>query len=286
MTKYLIVNADDLGISPGVNRGILETHQQGIVTSTTAMVNQPDAAAGIQLIQTQAPSMGIGLHITLTRGYPVLPPEAVPSLVRSDGQFYGRAQFSRVSTLFKAQELRAEIQAQFDRFITLAGCLPDHLDSHHYVAYLHPVAFEIILNLVADYRLPLRSARHYMDVDVMKRVFLGRGYDQMVVDALAESVVRVYEARSNKPYWPDYTERRFYHEGATLSNLTHILENLPDGVTELMCHPGYIDDLQDAYHRPREDERRALIHPRTREVIDEHDIHLITFAQLPELVQE
>ncbi len=279
--KYLIVNADDLGIAPGVNRGILETHQQGIVTSTTAMVNQPDAAAGIKLIQSQAPKMGIGLHITLTRGYPVLPPEQVPSLVRSDGQFYGRAQFSRVSTLFRARHLRAEIQAQFDRFVKLAGRLPDHIDSHHYVAYLHPVSFEIILNLVAKYQLPLRSARNYMNLDVMRRVFTARGYNQTIVSALAESVLRVYELHKDKPDWPDRTERRFYHDGANLTNLCHILENLPDGVTELMCHPGYINDLIDAYHQPREAERQALIHPRPQAIIAEHHIQLITFAQLP-----
>jgi predicted glycoside hydrolase/deacetylase ChbG (UPF0249 family) len=283
--RYLIVNADDLGIAPGVNRGILETHQHGIVTSTTAMVNQPDAADGIRLIQTHAPRMGIGLHITLTRGYPVLPPEQVPSLVRSDGQFYGRAQFSRVSMLFRSQDLRAEIQAQFDRFIALAGRLPDHLDSHHYVAYLHPVSFEIMLKLVTEYQLPLRSAGNHMNLDVMKRVFTARGYNQTIVDALSESVLRVYESYPQKPHWPDFTERRFYHEGATLQNLCHILDHLPDGVTELMCHPGYIDDLDDAYFLPREEERRALMHPRPREIIAEREIRLITFAQPPLMLQ-
>jgi chitin disaccharide deacetylase len=282
MARLLIVNADDLGISQGVNKGILETHLRGIVTSTTAMINQPDVAAGIQLAKQHAPGLGLGLHITLTRGRPVLPPDQVPSLVRSDGHFYGRAQFSRVSTLFRAQDLRAEIQAQFDRFVQLAGHLPDHIDSHHYAAYLHPVAFEIILDLVARHQLPLRSARNYMNVDIMSRVFTARGYNHTTVKALAESILRVYESHQQRPRWPDNTERRFYHEGANLDNLCRILADLPEGVTELMCHPGYADDLEDDYHAPRDVERQALTHPRAREIIERRQIKLITFAQIPD----
>lgn len=283
MTRYLIVNADDLGLSPGVNRGIVEAHRKGIVTSTTAMVNQPDIEHGIRLVKAHAPTLGLGLHITLTSGQSITPPADIPSLVRSDGRFYGPSQFSRVSTLFRAQHLRAEIMAQFERFIQLTGHLPDHLDSHHYAAYLHPVAYEIILDLVAEHRLPLRSARNYMSAAVMRQVFMARGFSNTVVDALAESIVRVYESQQQRPRWPDHTERRFFDEGATLDNLCHILDNLPAGATELMCHPGYADDdLQDSYQQPRQTELRLLTHPRVHDLLNDSDIQRITFAQLPQ----
>lgn len=282
MTRYLIVNADDFGISRGVSRGILEAHHHGIVTSTTAMINQPEIAGALATASQHAPSLGIGLHITLTHGRPVLPPEEVPSLVRSDGRFYGRAQFSRVCMLYHARDLQAEIMAQFDRFVQLTGHLPDHIDSHHYAAYLHPVAYEIILDLVAEYGLPLRSARNYMNEAVMSRVFMARGFDPTVVSALAEAIIRVYESHRHTPRWPDHTERRFYHEGATLENLCLLLENLPAGSTELMCHPGYTSNLDDAYRQPREDELRALTHPRPREIIEAQGIRLMTFTDLPE----
>lgn len=282
MSRYLIVNADDLGISKGVNRGIVEAHVKGIVTSTTIMINQPDAEDGIRLVQRYAPNLGMGLHITLTHGRPVMPSQQVASLVRSDGRFYGRSQFSGVSTLFRAQDLRAEILAQFDRFIALTGHLPDHIDSHHYAAYLHPVAYEIILDLVAEHQLPLRSARNYMNEEVMKRVFLTRGFNKTIVDALSQAIVRVYESHPHPLRWPDRTERRFYHEGATLENLCGLLRQLPAGVTELMCHPGYTAGLDDSYCQPRETELAALTHPAARQVIEEQGIQLITFAEVPE----
>ena len=74
--KRLIVNADDFGRSPGINRGILEAHLRGIVTSTTVMVNCPAAALGLERALAEAPDLGIGLHITLTAGRPLSPPPA------------------------------------------------------------------------------------------------------------------------------------------------------------------------------------------------------------------
>ena len=67
----LIVNADDLGRMAGVNRGVVEAHKQGIVTSTTVMVNYPDAVGGIEMALEEAPFLGVGLHLTLTSGRPV-----------------------------------------------------------------------------------------------------------------------------------------------------------------------------------------------------------------------
>jgi predicted glycoside hydrolase/deacetylase ChbG (UPF0249 family) len=87
MVASLIVNADDLGIFPGVNRGILEAHLNGIITSTTAMINLPDAEEGIRMVQREAPRLGMGLHFNLSFGAPVTPPEQVPSLIKANGRF-------------------------------------------------------------------------------------------------------------------------------------------------------------------------------------------------------
>ncbi len=278
--RYLIVNADDLGISSGVNRGILEAHQQGIVTSTTAMVNLPAAAAGIHLMQQQAPAVGIGLHFNFTRGRPVLAPEHVPSLVGADGQFYSLPDFMQRNPNFNAAELRAEMEAQLARFIQLAGWLPDHFDAHHYVTYLNPDMFDMMLKLATRHKLPIRSAEKHMTLDAMRQVFMGRGYPATVVDTLPQMILQMYAANP-KPLWPDTVERGFYRDGANLETLLEILQNVRHGVTELMCHPGYIDDLDDTYREPREAELQALIHPRVREVITAQDIQLIKFSELP-----
>ncbi len=281
MTKYLIVNADDLGLSEGVSRGIIEAHQHGIVTSTTAMVNMPHAAEAIQHAQKQAPRLGIGLHITLTEGKPLLPPDQVPSLVCAEGRFYTLENFKQRNPNFNTAELRAEIKAQFRRFVDIAGQLPDHLDAHHYAAYLNPDAFDMVLKLAAQYRLPIRSAETYMTLAAMREVFIARGYPPAVVETLPGAILDRYAA-NDKPRWPDSIERGFYRDGATLENLLRLLKNLPDGTTELMCHPGYIYDLDDNnYRAPREVERRLLMDAAVREAVERYKIRLITFSELP-----
>ena len=77
--KRLIVNADDFGRAPGVNQGILDAHTHGIVTSTTVMINYPDAPAGIERAQADAPDLGLGLHLNLTSGPPISAPEDIAS---------------------------------------------------------------------------------------------------------------------------------------------------------------------------------------------------------------
>jgi predicted glycoside hydrolase/deacetylase ChbG (UPF0249 family) len=91
--KQLIVNADDFSVSAEANRGILHAHHHGIVSSTTVMVNFPDAAPGLQQALATAPDLGIGLHLNLTAGRPVSPPESIPSLVPADGAFHGIAEW-------------------------------------------------------------------------------------------------------------------------------------------------------------------------------------------------
>ena len=89
MRKKLIINADDYGRAPGVSRGILQAHREGIVTSTTVMINQPDVEP--QLTQALAcPELGIGLHLVFSAWRPVLPPELIPSLVDPGGSFLGQ----------------------------------------------------------------------------------------------------------------------------------------------------------------------------------------------------
>lgn len=282
MVRYLIVNADDLGISAGVNQGILETYLHGIVTSTTAMMNLPEAPAGIHLLHQKAPRIGIGLHITLTHGKPLLPPAQVRSLVRGDGSFYPLAEFIERNTTFDHDELYAEINAQYERFVQVAGRKPDHLDAHHYVLYLNPHGFDILLRLAGQHGLPIRSARESLSLAGLRDMLIRRGYPQPVNDTLPQALLDAC-ANNPRPRWPDYTERGFYRDGANLDTLLHILRNLREGVTELMCHPGYVHDLDEAYKAPREVELRALTHASVRQVIAQEGIRLITFGHLAQV---
>jgi predicted glycoside hydrolase/deacetylase ChbG (UPF0249 family) len=130
--KYLIVNADDFGASSGINRGILDAHRRGIVTSTSLMVNMPAAAEAI-LLSRDVPALGIGLHVNFTN--------------ESEGP---------VVDVADTDACRLELARQFDQFVALMGRMPTHIDSHHHV-HRRAGLLPLFLDLAARYQLPLRE---------------------------------------------------------------------------------------------------------------------------------
>ncbi len=284
MTKRLIVNADDLGHSPNVNRGVFEAHAEGIVTSSTVMINRPAAPAALDYALAHAPKLGLGLHLNLTKGVPITPSTRLPSLVDDTGHFHHIGQWAAHFDRFDAGEIECELRAQFDRFVALAGQPPDHLDAHHHAAYIHPAAQRTMLSLAAAYDIPLRTPRaaHGLDAAV-KEIggILGGGFPAERVRTLADALIAVLDAAVPAPRWPDIQCRDFYDATATLGDLLNILVNLKeDAVTELMCHPGYAEGIESVYAAQRERELAALTHPSVHELIAAEAIELVTFAAL------
>ncbi len=283
--KRLIVNADDFGRSPGVNRGIMDAHTRGIVTSTTVMINYPDAAPGLQQIRDEAPDLGTGLHLNLTSGRPVSDPDQVRSLVDGSGQFYPiDAWPTRVET-FDPAHIRREIDAQVEHFTRLAGQPPDHLDAHHHATYLHPAALETMLAAAAQYHIPLRNAGLDLPretvLTTLKAMLPGLPHDfaLRLIDTL-----QVTLADNAPPRWPARLETRFYGDHATLGDLLVILTTLEDdSITEIMCHPGYPDQAlaTSGYRDERAGEVAHLTHSATLECVRAEGIQLITFGDLP-----
>jgi len=130
--KYLIVNADDFGASPGINRGILQAHHGGIVTSASLMVNMPAAEEAAALCR-EAPELSVGLHVDFTSEH------GMPVVVLAD-----------------SEQCRKELHRQFRRFQELMDRLPTHLDSHHHV-HRKPHLLPHFLDLASHYRLPMRE---------------------------------------------------------------------------------------------------------------------------------
>jgi predicted glycoside hydrolase/deacetylase ChbG (UPF0249 family) len=220
----LIVNADDFGASRGINRGIIEAHQKGILTSASLMVNAPWSREATDLMQA-ARQLSVGLHADL-------------GAMRQSQNDNWR------------QEARAELRAQFNRFRELAGQSPSHLDSHHNV-HRAPQLLPIFLELAREFDLPLREnlpVRYYPN-------FYGQ--------------------------WGGQT----HLEQISPENLERILQNeIGIGVTELSCHPGYIDpDFQSGYSTEREAELRTLCHPRARQILKEQAIELVSYHDLARL---
>ncbi len=248
--KRLIVNADDLGRTHGINTGIFEAHQRGIVTSATAMVNY-DSVHEAALMSVSNPRLSIGLHVALTGGRTTLPPFAVPSLVDAEGR-----QPARPEGLFGAnkRDLAAEVAAQFAKFVSVFGRKPAHLDSHHH-SHRRPEVFEALCALARLEGLPVRNAGGAMGEDLK---------------------VRAVRAT-------DWFEERFFDDGVSVPHLVSILDSLPDGSTEMMCHPAHEDAALAAsstYAAARVLELQALCDPAVRAAVERAGIQLITFSDL------
>jgi chitin disaccharide deacetylase len=248
MARQLIVNADDFAISKGITRGIIEGHLQGIITSTSVMVNLPDAQDSFKQAKEQAPKLGLGLHFVLSFGKPVLAAEEVPSLIRSADAFaQNYNELTEMASNFDPTQVKAELRAQFDRFVELAGHPPDHLDSHHGVTEFSQPASETLVELATEYNLPIR-----------KHQYAGAAHLRQ----------------------PDVMSFDFFDETVSFETLSRVLRNIGDGVTELGCHPGYPADLDEVYKEPRETELRLLTDARIKAIIEEEGIQLISFGDL------
>ena len=278
MSKKLIVNADDYGRSPGVSRGILQAHCEGIVTSTTVMINQPDVER--QLAEAlNCPKLGVGLHLVFSAWRPILPPEDIPSLVDSDGLFLGQHDLWAHAEEISAEHLRGEFGAQLERFHQVSGRLHDHLDCHQFV-HLYPPVFQIYSDLAAEFRLPLRVP-FPPEADFQQAVATLPYLEEFPLDLVRGMVVTnsaLLKARQLSH--PDrFISTFFGAEALTLNYLLHLLRTLPEGTSELMCHPGYNDEalVNSTYRSERERELELLTHPTVRTCIAETGIDLVSF---------
>lgn len=279
--RTLIVNADDLGMSSGINRGIVDAHRFGIVTSATVMTNMPEAQRGIELAQRQAPDLGLGLHVNLSLGRPVLAPGDVSSLVQPDGRFLSVARGLATPRRWNRHDVAAEVTAQFDRFVAYAGRLPDHLDAHQLVSSLSMPCRSVVLALAEKHDLPVRRSRATWFGPLERALLRARSLPPPLA-GIVDRVPRPWRRgpmRARRPLATDGLDVRFFGEHAKVASLLRILDELPEGVTELVCHPGYRSDASDDYPH-REAELAALTDARVREKIADADITLATFGDL------
>ncbi len=280
-TRQLIVNADDYGRTAGVSRGILEAHRHGIVTSTTVMINQP--GIGVQLDRALAqPRLGVGQHLVFTAGRPVLPANRVTGLVDDRGCFLDQHSVWARTERIPLGQLEAELSAQIERFCALAGRLPDHLDCHHFV-HLYPPFFQIYADLAAGYDLPIRMPfPPELEFDrASDRLPYLQGFPPDLVRGMIATNSNLVQARGLAH--PDHFVASFFGRRAlTCEHLLALLEALPAGVSELMCHPGYEDAALggSSYRAERERELALLTDMAVRQRVDALGIELVTFGVL------
>jgi len=248
--KRLIVNADDLGRTSGINQGIFAAHDKGMVTSATLMVIYPAAEEAADALGSY-PELGVGLHLQMSGGDPLLPPDSIPSLVDNEGHFPAKPEGHQSPSY---DQVRVEVQAQFERFRELTGQLPTHLDGHHHCLRL-PVVGEALIEVAREWDLPIRRA------------------SPLVADWLQQTGVPT----------TDVFVEDFYGEGVQMEVLQRLIREVGPGTTEIMCHPGLSDDAlraSSSYADQREEELALLTHPDARRVLEDREIHLTHFGQL------
>ncbi len=270
--RFLIINADDLGLAPGVTRGILELARQGAVTSTSIFANLPGSDEAMAAARDAG--LDAGVHLNLCLGAPLLPPAHVPSIVGPDGRFVTAGLVARrlVRRSLQVEEVEREWAAQIERVLA-AGPRPSHLDSH---CQLH--AYPSL------YRLTLRLARRY-GIPGVRRAFAGHIL-QLPRVPLARARLHPWpwRARGSAPAQPDhFTVLTVQGPPRTPRPLQALLRALPPGATELVCHPGHVDEELrriDPLTDPRERELLLLSRPVVRETLARENIRLISWADL------
>jgi predicted glycoside hydrolase/deacetylase ChbG (UPF0249 family) len=274
MARSLIVNADDFGLSPGVSRGIIRAHREGIVSSTTFMVNLPWAEEMVRLLE-EAPDLGVGIHLNLTTGRPVLPPEQVPSLVTGRGDF--SSSLLRLFSRSDPEEVKREWAAQVQRGIELLGRLPTHLDTHKYLQG-HPAFAEAMVEVARRFSIPAVRCLYPRGLGATVAQMFGTWSPaRLVIDRyLTRSAEVVARSGLKAP-------QAILAGDFDLPGLLRKLEWVGEGITELVTHPGEVDGALHSLSSlldQREVELAALTSPEARRKLEELGIQLISFREL------
>jgi hopanoid biosynthesis associated protein HpnK len=282
-TKHLILNADDFGLTRGVNEGIVRAHRDGILTSATLMANGPAFDHAIELACATR-SLGIGCHLVLVGGHCVAPAKEIPSLAQPDGRlpnslpvFAAHAASGRIRQSDIERELRAQIEK-----IRCAGISPTHFDTHKHT-HIVPRVLEVIGRVARDtginaIRKPFERLRHsWSGAPKPKQLFAASAV--RVISANFRKLSHRYGLRS-----PDHFLGLALTGGLGPAALLRLLESLPAGQTEIMFHPGLADaDLRATGSRlqhERELELAALVDPAVKRAVAAHHIELISYRDL------
>jgi chitin disaccharide deacetylase len=281
--KQLIVNADDFGLTPGVNRAIIEGHTRGIITSTTLMTNMPAFAEAVRLAQTH-PTLGVGLHFNITQGGPVAPPELVRSLLNARGEFLGtstKLAWRALAGHLRREEVMIELRAQIEK-ATNAGLRLTHVDSHKH-AHALPSVLQAIAATIPDYGIRhVRLLREQTRFTASSRQLLQQSIGAFGLSQLC----RIGEAQRHRLALSSTTAFFGITQTGHWSKrwLLELIATLPAGASELMCHPGYEDEalnqIQTRLRRTRQVELQLLTDPEIIAAVRAHDVQLINYAQL------
>jgi chitin disaccharide deacetylase len=278
--RRLIVTADDFGRDPAVNEAVERAHRDGVLACASLMVAAPAAPDAVARAR-RVPSLRVGLHLVLIDGSPVLPPAAIPGLVRRDGRFDDNQLRAGLRFFFAPglrRQLAAEIRAQFAAF-RATGLALDHVNAHKHM-HLHPTVARLIVEIGREYglravRLPCEPSA------VLQQAFPGEPHaplpPRLAVAALRRRLRRAGLAIN------DYVFGIGWSGAMVEERVLGLLPYLPAGLSELYFHPAAerSDALAAAMPGYRNlEELAALQSPRVRQRIAELGIRLVSYGDL------
>jgi chitin disaccharide deacetylase len=286
--KQLILNADDFGLTRGINRGIIRAHRDGILTSATLMANGPAFDDAVELAR-ENPNLGIGCHLVLSGGAAVAPRDQVPSLTAADGALPDSlaALVVRVTSgSIRTVDIETELRTQIEK-IRAAGIEPTHVDTHKHT-HCHPRVMNVVARVaracgISKIRNPvedLRDSWQSTRPDVPGRI----------LDFVASCAVRCVRSpfKSISSKYAHRSPDHFLGLVATgrldASALARLIDSAAEGTTEIMLHPGICDSdllqIESRLHRQREVEMNALMAPEVLSSVKQREIHLISYREL------
>ena len=284
--RRLIVNADDFGLTSGVNRAIVEGNRSGIVTSATLMANARATDAAIDLSKAH-PSLKTGCHVVLIDGVPLS--ENLFSLTENSGRFRSNLKQFAVAAVRKqiaAEEIQREVEAQI-RKIQSRGITLTHVDSHKHT-HMFPHILRPLLR--AAKACGIRAIRNPFEPLRCWPAGMVLGAPKLWLRSAGVTAFQMFAAEFHRALKEEGMISTDGTVGIAVTGLLdqqrllRILEALPEGTWELVCHPGYSDaDLQAAGTRltkSREIELSALRSAETKKALADRDIKLISYADL------
>ncbi len=286
--RRLIINADDFGLTAGVNRAILEAHQHGVLTSATLMAGGRAFREAVQLAQ-QAPQLNVGCHVVLVDGEPVLPPEQVPTLLApGDQQRHFRKGVGELAAAtlrgkIDPAQVEAEATAQMRR-LQAAGLALSHFDTHKH-AHMFPGILRPLLRAaracgVRSLRNPFAPVKPLAFAHLLRRPRLWKRYSE--VTALRRLLDTFRRAVQEEEMLTTDGTFGIVSTGALDERLFEaIVGSIPEGTWEFVCHPGYndaeLDTVRTRLRQSREQELRVLTSPAAKEALQRHGVELISW---------
>jgi hopanoid biosynthesis associated protein HpnK len=286
--RRLIVNADDFGLTQGVNRAIVEAHEHGVVTSSTLMAIGQAFDDAIQCAKS-ASRLSVGCHVVLVDGVPVFGGRQTPTLFdqkANNGRFYeslGAFAWRAVRGSVDADEIQAEVTAQI-RKLQAAGVVVSHLDTHKHTHIFPPVLRPLLRAARACGVPAVRNPFGPVHISIVaKRPGLWKRYGQITALSRLGSTFRRSVAGAGM-FTPDGTVGIVSTGVMDAGLFRSIVDKLPEGTWEFVCHPGYNDaelgSIRTRLRESRAEELRLLTSPEAREILGRNGVQLISYRDL------